>query len=810
MTQIFRAPYNFVPLANTVYFPDWADQVSHDEPFSDGLCGSFDLVVRAQTRIFTRADGSEGERGAFANLNGEPFLKGSSLRGMLRNVVKIASFGKLNRADDRRFAYRDLTQDDYRDLLGQVEAGWLYPDHTIRPCEYGRVEKAELTALQKRRGNSSWSFEDSITKKYSSWTGDEQVSGEVDGQDTAGSDLIVNLDKSGDPTKRQNGTVVFTGYIPGKKREFFFYDKPEQSPRLDVDDETFRAFEQVHSTSQQRSHLDASGAEPNENWGFWKARLEDDQPIPVFFVRDELNDNDDDDAKADAMGVAMMFRFPSTAGVHDAIDNVSQDHFDATRPDLAELIFGYANDDLEGAESGLKGRVSITHAPLEDGGEELDKETCVLGSPKASFYPAYLQQPNEPTKGNLRTWMNKDARVRGWKRYPARGQVDPNPSTADSDELNTEFRPLEAGTTFRARVYVHNMRPCELGALLWSMNFGDYLPGLVHRFGLAKPYGYGEVLLETERLELLPNRPDQPPPSRADLVEAFELTMTRALAHAGGWVERTQLEYLLAMANPEHGTQKRLRYEPGPDAGNADGFAKAKKANKTFGPPAGIDATRKELDKVAERLRNLEHQREAQRRAALEPVDRAREDIAELSEQDALDWTREKVHKNNGLDGAHDDDDTRREALRLALYEDYYDEWSRGQKRSDVSHGASTLKEYASWLEPPDANGNGGDGEEPEPDSPLDDLPKQEAGKLREAGQHKGQLKTLWHNDIKRSEHWSLPGLDQFVRQAKDMLAPKRKRKPKDQKWFENVKEHVAKRRNAARASADLELDEMT
>ena len=54
MTHYIKAPFNFVPLNEKVFFPDWADQISHDIPFSDGESGEIELELEAQTPIFVR------------------------------------------------------------------------------------------------------------------------------------------------------------------------------------------------------------------------------------------------------------------------------------------------------------------------------------------------------------------------------------------------------------------------------------------------------------------------------------------------------------------------------------------------------------------------------------------------------------------------------------------------------------------------------------------------------------------------------------------------------------------------------------
>lgn len=96
-----KAPYNFVPLDPLVVCPDWADRVAQDVPFADGLSGHLDLTLEARTPVFVR-DPSNGEQ--FCRFpDGSPGIPGTSIKGMLRNVIEIASFGRMDRIADRRF-----------------------------------------------------------------------------------------------------------------------------------------------------------------------------------------------------------------------------------------------------------------------------------------------------------------------------------------------------------------------------------------------------------------------------------------------------------------------------------------------------------------------------------------------------------------------------------------------------------------------------------------------------------------------------------------------------------------------------------
>ena len=100
-----KSPYNFVPLNKQVYIPDWWDKVSHDIPFEDGIDGSIEVTWKNISPLFIR-DASVG-KGEFsmhiADQNGTRryFIPGASLKGMLRSVISILSFGKMEQYENQ-------------------------------------------------------------------------------------------------------------------------------------------------------------------------------------------------------------------------------------------------------------------------------------------------------------------------------------------------------------------------------------------------------------------------------------------------------------------------------------------------------------------------------------------------------------------------------------------------------------------------------------------------------------------------------------------------------------------------------------
>ena len=120
---MISSPYNFVPLNKKVVYPHWAKLISHDVPFENSLSGTIELNILANTPIFVKDGMSAKEAESYKEnniqktpflpnkLEGKYFIPGTSIKGMVANVLEIISFGELkNRVDDKRYAFRDLTR----------------------------------------------------------------------------------------------------------------------------------------------------------------------------------------------------------------------------------------------------------------------------------------------------------------------------------------------------------------------------------------------------------------------------------------------------------------------------------------------------------------------------------------------------------------------------------------------------------------------------------------------------------------------------------------------------------------------------
>jgi CRISPR-associated protein (TIGR03986 family) len=553
------APYNFVPLSRKVFFPDWAGHVSHDLPFEDGISGELICELTTHTPIYVRNGGKWAHEDIMTDPEAQSFfclakgterqfiIPGSTLKGMVRNVIEISAFGKMNKVDNHRFALRDLTNSNkalYIDHMtetlasgaykAKAKAAWLCLNNeddtwNLIPCQGARVEQDALIAVHPHNPTGI-KKRISAQQKYELWGKDLSMDfshdGEKDHKHSCGALNYIKAQNVG--SGNITGTLVLTGQPAENKRpddphnrskhmEFIFFN--EEDKMISVSGTVRDEFQFIHSDSN---------GNPNEEWDYWKEKFQKGKRIPVFYLTNK-------DGSLHSMGLALMYRLPYAHSVHEVIRHTSPDHFH-NEPDLAETIFGF----VDGKHDALKGRVAFSPA-VATKAEPGRLETTVLGAPKPTFYPNYIEQPARIDK--YKTFMDPASRIRGWKRYPTRPieAIDIPPGVAD--KVNTKFVPLRENAKFDFRVKLHNLRPMELGAVAWALTWGNNRI-LRHSLGMGKSLGHGQVTVE------ITNSSD------IDWKSAIKEFVDFMDGEVGrGWEKTAQMEQLLAMANPQHPPQ---------------------------------------------------------------------------------------------------------------------------------------------------------------------------------------------------------------------------------------------------------------
>lgn len=617
---LVHAPYNFVPLSGHVHEVGWAEQLSHDVPFADGVCGTLVLSLTAKNHLCV--GGHHDRQGA---VNVTPFrrpdqrlaLPGSSVKGMLRTVLEIVAFAKMQFVErNRRFAVRDMQN---RKLYGdrmtnppepgpvfspKPQPGWLRREEdgswSIEPCQVSRVEQKELLALLAAGGHSAaearlrecftcqkmvrgrtTKWKASLKDKYQAWEsaglgrkldfdpGPDTAHPMSNGRGKLRFSLAQRLGAGG-----TSGTLVVTGQPSankrlttrenkGKHREFVFYGGANQ--RLPIDKEVMDNFELNHSEQQGEQH--GGEARPNEEWGYFRGEARQGKPVPVFYLTDAQG-------RISSFGMTQMYRLAYNYSVGHAVDAASVHHDPdpgshgealrgmAPKLDLAEALFGYVRGHNSGGDAAA-GRVSVGLFSAESENVELvGPFSAVLNSPKPTYYPCYIDQSTRLDQNGVKlqgdndylTYMDASAQVRGWKRYPVRDRAE-NPHVNEPGKTTVTWEAVPRGTRFTGKVRVHNLRPAELGALLWVLDFGQR-EDRCHSLGLARPFGFGAVQLSLKSHDLRPN-------SGADAVDldaARQAFVDEMEGDINDWLQSEQLVQLLAMADPAQAEGRKLSY----------------------------------------------------------------------------------------------------------------------------------------------------------------------------------------------------------------------------------------------------------
>lgn len=499
---MIKAPFNFVPLADEVVFPEWADMISQDMPFSDEISGSFCVNINAITPIFVRnghdqeTDKQSEEFRSFSKTpDGTFFIPSTSIKGELRHLLEILSFSKMQRIDNKRYSIRDVNNKQYRDSFPyeSVHCGWMTikEDGNVEITDNGipyrishktiddklntdfctlfgegvKIKDANRTAEYKYRKSDPAILTTTYRfKEYKLYPNSAAVDKRVGVHFDANGDIIGKIVFTGQPGNRKERN----GDIPATGKFFEFVFKELENPVvycLDYDCELFKDFEFIYKDS--------------DDWHFWKDKaIRQGCKIPVFFKVENNN--------ICSIGLSYLYKLPYKYRVKDFLNGQHR----SSKYDMAQCIFGESSE-----ENSLRGRVQISNAMCIDPHPfEIEEGIApYMGSPKPSYYPIYLEQKGEngylDDNAKFSTMMDNNANLRGWKMYPTRQRYQKYFEVDEAQIENTNPAiPLGSGSEFMFHIRFHNLKKVELGALLYSVLLHKQN---CHTIGFGKPFGYG-------------------------------------------------------------------------------------------------------------------------------------------------------------------------------------------------------------------------------------------------------------------------------------------------------------------------------
>ena len=574
-----KIPYDFVPLSKWVFPPEWADSVSQDIPMPDSYSGIIEYTLENKTHLCVGSYKPENEKTvSFEQTpDGKHYvIPGTSIKGMLREVLSIASFGKFNQIFDKRHSFRDLSSsgNDYLAEYGKLKISplWLKFDSKlkqwrIRECRCAKVQNSVLNnflhpakkiinSIEVTSGHPNATAKD----KYMVLPLSQSYFAEL--QNSSKDQCIVrSIYKNNNNNKElKNGYIVFTGHRvvsePKKTEQFdysyFFYDNAQFSPKI-------LTKEEMEVVSRL---LDPKAMEKSEQSELINDLLKNQVPeygIPLWGLFENK--------KLRYLGTSRMPRMTSNYSVHEIGKKVSHDSF-TDKYDLPEILFGTIRDNKP--HFGIKSRVGFSDL-YSVGILATEKvSNMLLAEPKSSFTNVYLtdfsnksvaknsSKNSKVSDVSYHTALKsgKDVRLSGWKRYCIRDSFKYKAETNENANTKCNVVFVKPKSKFTGKILFNNLNSFEIGALLWVIRFGDN-SNCYHSLGYAKPYGAGAVKLNISGIKF---------PSYENIsidlekfikekISVFENDINNFYKQAFGedhlWNNSPQLQWLKKIANPE-------------------------------------------------------------------------------------------------------------------------------------------------------------------------------------------------------------------------------------------------------------------
>ncbi len=544
--RIASAPYNFVPLPEKIVpavhktdeLPD------HDKYYYDRHSGYFDVTLTTRSPLYIRgpvlaedfprleSDQEVKNKPEFFHTGNEriPVIPGSSLRGMLRALLEIVSYSKMQWVTEKHLFFRtvDATTigDYYRKRMSErVETGFLIrkgDTYHIKVCSMARVKRSMI-------GNPIYSG--NPPNQIPVWQGQPRQYASVWVRLRTQTGIVeeLNYQKHDDMVE---GRLVITGDMPGnrnrpgKSKEFVFLLPTDDAEEIPASEDIIRRFHDDDQLTQWQE-----GAFPaNQPTSHYRERngmlgMAPTAPgEPIFFLREN--------GKLTFIGRARMFRLPYTRSPFDLVDPSLRS---SRHIDYAEAMFGFVRTHQQLTELGTDvprqgdkgrayaGRVIVTDAVLRSDPADIwlagsfNRETVprILATPKPTAFQHYLtqQHPDDPRRLDHYDSLPADSdktTIRGHKLYWHQGldtdrgltleeirtSIKESAKVGPKDTQHTRFKPLKPGVQFSFRVYFENLSDHELGALCWTLHpHGEQGRRYCHHLGMGKPLGMGAVEL---------------------------------------------------------------------------------------------------------------------------------------------------------------------------------------------------------------------------------------------------------------------------------------------------------------------------
>ncbi|MGB5024997.1 MAG: RAMP superfamily CRISPR-associated protein, partial [Saprospiraceae bacterium] len=372
------APYNFIPLNSQIIYPDNQDVFFDRYNVESRNSGYIELKIVNHTHLFIRGNGTE-----FLKINNGCIIPGSSLRGLLRSLVEIVSYSKMEFINNSRYYYRSFAdkairlRDEYaKEMKRQASVGILYRDQKTKNYYLIPTSLMDKVADTSIISDAIYSSSDDTWMLYSGKMKNKNYNYKIMGK---------SINDPGRLTINWNDELIIE------------YKEDKNRSGLDI-------IKEIEKTKYK-----ANG-------------------IPIFYQTNEAGN-------ISSIGNTMNYRLPyefkvlehfyeNHLKIETYMKSIDGKEREFEKLDFANLIFGKVTEkSIMRSEDSLNTIVasrvyvedSICSSPLTD-----EKSTLkTLGGPKPTSFQLYLKQPNgkNTIPEKLVHWNDNKAVIRGYKQY---------------------------------------------------------------------------------------------------------------------------------------------------------------------------------------------------------------------------------------------------------------------------------------------------------------------------------------------------------------------------------------------------------
>lgn len=529
------APYNFVSFAQNIFlrYNSYSDLPAHNKIEKELNSGEITYEILSETPVFISNGKKKKEEGLdfYKNPKGNYAIPGSTMRGLVRNNMKILGLGAVGSdIEDRSIMYRglgkvdqlknkynkilDVKQVEKKSVARNVKAGYI-------SCEQGKYMIYKNSLDEQNRVNSIQNYY--ILKET----------------------YVVDTVKDSGSNEKFAPLIKNVGSEDGCKLHNKNYsEKPEgKKGRIGVKNNSYEPFyrEVSYDLKDDRKVVALSDdlkKHKRKGYVLGAGKMQNTKVLYVIpeIIQDkskatQISENDiasfkkDFETKQNQLGTNKeYFNLPEEGKVkpvfyieyqgriyfgfspylrifydHSIKDGLSEQQREYENTmiglDYADAVFGFTKEDFD-----YKSRVYFEDAEIYLNNTKLKErklQKILLAGPKPSSYHDYIKQNDNDKEKN--TYDSEKFEIRGFKQYWLK-DVSVENALKDNDKVATEINPLPVGTAFLGKIKFRNLTNDELGLLLWSLSLNKECR---QNIGVGKPYGFGRIKLSINELEIL-------------------------------------------------------------------------------------------------------------------------------------------------------------------------------------------------------------------------------------------------------------------------------------------------------------------